>query len=317
MWRQVIIIIEGTDGSGKSTLAQSIADAIRDANPNDTVVTLHAGPPEPNSHPLDLYERPLLNYRPGTGHHLILDRWHIGEWIYPEVFGRPTLADTAAWRHIDLFLQSRGAILIHATPPVQTIVANIRKRGDDLVKVRQLQGIHAAYSAMVRASHLPKIRYTVLGNPFVPGEAIRFARWAEGQVQPLRPFVTYVGRHRPRGLLLGDVRHELRDQARQLSPDETREYGPAFGPYLATSGHFLLSHLPYDLFRSGIGLANACDVDNAEELWEALGRPATVALGKNAARCAPWARQVEHPQYIRRFHHKSGAAYGQRIADAL
>lgn len=324
----MLIILEGVDGSGKSTLAQTIADQISTAYPADKVELWHAGPPTPGASPIDLYARPLWHYQPGTGHHIIADRHHIGEWIYPGVLGRDTTADLPTWRYLDLFLQSKGAVLVHATPPVKDIVANVQKRGDDLIKIRQLQGIHAAYIAMIQSSRLPKIRYAALGNPFIPGETIRLARYMEAKVAPLAKFITYVGPAQPTFLLLGDVRHNLRGTAQDLIPELTRDYGPAFGPYPGTSGHFLLQHLPFSVVgarsgyaepaRQGIGLANACDVDNAAALWEALGRPVTVALGQNAARCATWAHvRVEHPQYIKRFKNGTGAAYGSRIADML
>lgn len=313
----MLIILEGADGTGKSTLAQTIADSLSDANPMDKIEIRHCGPLDSATHPLDAYERPLWDYRPGTGHHIIYDRHFVGEWIYPDALGRPSRADLAAWRHIDLFLQSRGAVMVHATPPLPQIIANIKKRGDDLIKPAQIAGIHAAYSAAMRASHLPKIRYAALGNPFIPGEVIRLARWAEGQVQLLRPFVTYVGHHKPQYLLFGDVRHTVKD-AQNLIPEVTRSLGPAFGPYGATSGHFLLTHLPYDLLRNGLGIANACDVDNAMELWEVLGKPKTVALGQNAARCVTWAdAKALHPAYVRRFKSHDGPKYGEEIATAF
>lgn len=320
----MLILLEGVDGSGKSTLAQTIADQLAVAFPMDKVELWHAGPPK-GEHPLDLYEKPLWDYVPGTGRHIICDRWHLGEWIYPEVFDRESSADTATLRHIDMFLQSRGAVLVHATPPIETVIANVQERGDDLVNVRQLSGIHAAYSAMVQTSFLPTIRHSNIGNPFIPGETIRLARHMEAKAKQIAKFVTYVGPLRPKFLLLGDVRHMLRHDAPDLFPDLTRQYGPAFGPYLGTSGHFLLKHIPYELFRAadghrlarGFGLANACDVDNPAEMWEALGKPATVALGQNAARCAPWAAKRHHPAYVRRFDSANGQAYGQAIAEVL
>lgn len=323
----MLILLEGTDGSGKSTLARTIAEQLRAAYPADKVELWHAGPPKPGESPVDLYARPLWTYQPGTGHHIIADRHHIGEWIYPAVLGRNTTADLPTWRYLDMFLQSKGAVLVHATPPIKDIVANVQERGDDLIKIRQLQGIHAAYIAMVQSSRLPKIRYAALGNPFIPGEVIRLARYMEGHVVPLRPFVTYIGHHKPQFLLLGDVRHNLRGTAKDLIPELTRDYGPAFGPYRGTSGHFLLQHLPFSVIgsrshsdpgRQGVGLANACDVDNAAELWETLGKPITVTLGQNAARCATWAHvRAEHPAYVKRFKNTEGTAYGLRIADML
>ena len=314
----MLILLEGVDGSGKSTLAKTIVDQLHTAYPADKVELWHAGPPKPGQSPIDLYAKPLWDYVPGTGHHIVADRWHVGEWVYPRVLERATGADISTWRYLDMFLQSKGAVLVHATPPIKDVIANVHTRGDDLIKVRQLQGIHAAYIAMMQSSRLPKIRYAALGNPFIPAETIRLARYMEGHVVPLRPFVTYVGHHKPRFLLLGDVRHNLRDTAQDLIPELTRGYGPAFGPYRGTSGHFLLEHLPFSIVHEGVGMANACDVDDATALWETLGKPVTVALGHNAARCATWAHvRVDHPQYVRRFKRTEGQAYGQSIASLL
>src|ERR687897_2440373 len=84
----LLVILEGPDGAGKSTLSRELAASLRAAYPADSISEFHKGPP--HHHPLVEYEQPLFHYRPGTGRHIICDRWHVGEAVYPEVLGRAT-----------------------------------------------------------------------------------------------------------------------------------------------------------------------------------------------------------------------------------
>lgn len=98
----MLIILEGPDGAGKSTLAQELA-AHLGRTTSDKVEVWHRG--APTHHPLEEYLLPLLSYRPGTGHHLILDRWHWGEAVYPKILNRPTQLGDAAWWSIEAYLR--------------------------------------------------------------------------------------------------------------------------------------------------------------------------------------------------------------------
>jgi hypothetical protein len=67
----------------------------------------------------------------------------------------------------------------------------------------------------------------------------------------------------------------------------------------------------------GIGLANANDVDDIRKLYDILGHPKVIALGRNAAGSLhheeiPHA-VVPHPQFVRRFYHREAAAYGRML----
>lgn len=98
--RPKIIIIEGTDGTGKSTLAAEMVE-LHDAH------YVHAGPPT-RERWTDEYistVRSLLdnqwirNREPFGGYEIVpdedkvvvLDRWHLGEWVWPRIFGRKSL----------------------------------------------------------------------------------------------------------------------------------------------------------------------------------------------------------------------------------
>lgn len=323
----MLILCEGPDGSGKTTLVAELADALRTTYPTHLVEVRRCGVPPPDSHPLDLYATPLLSYRPGSGHHVIYDRLHVGEWVYPAVLGRPTRADEPSWRWLDLLLASRGALLVHGVADVATLVTNVVRRGDDLVSPEQLAAVATGYAERLLLSRLPRFDHR-LGDAFAVAEIIARARQTEYVVRHLTPFVTYAGPARPAYLLLGDVRRPLTGRvAAETSPEHTRHLGPAFGPYPGTSGHYLLQNLPEDLLARGVGLANACDVDDVATLLVALDFPRTAVLGANAYRCVmqlltgpgPEARfgSAPHPQFMRRFHYDHGFSYGSVLRSAL
>lgn len=317
----MLIIIEGTDGAGKSTLVRELITMIETLFTGDTVQVMHAGPPK--NHPLKEYEEPLFTYRPNQRHHIICDRWHIGEWIYPSILNRRTYADHATWRHIDMFLASRGAVIVHVDPSNDIITSRLTARGDDVVTVDQ--AIHAAQMYrkllwMSDAIQVPIISPTMPSNTFKIDTLIEYARAYECYASHLNQFTTYVGPHEPEYLILGDVRGHLKNTLHL--PEARQDLQPAFMPYAGTSGQFLLAHLPSPIVTI-CGLANSYDVDDLASLISALNYPKTIALGKNA-----WNRLerisykhnaigVPHPQYIRRFYSKYGLQYGIAIQTAL
>lgn len=328
----MLIILEGPDASGKSTLATQLADALRDTHLGDTVNVIHKGPP--TSHPLAEYENPLFTYRPENGQHIICDRWHVGEYVYPPIFNRATQADTAVMRHIDSFLNSRGAVLVHMDIPRERHRDLLQTRGDDVVTADMLDQIRERFTRYVdRYTTLPTLRVTSHSNPFNIENIYNTARIYEAAAARLNQFITYVGKPRPRYLLVGDVRHAVqkmlpvnRDFAFR-HPPSTLTLGPTFGPYRSTSGHYLLDALPGTMWYEGVGLANANDVDDLAELRRKLGYPNTVALGRSAwytlqNSILPTSGDigligaVPHPQYIRRFFHGYNREYGELVHEA-
>lgn len=103
----MLVAIEGVDRTGKSTLASELQDAWQ-------AEVIHAGRPEYGS--LFEYEDTIAAYDPLEGDHVILDRWHVGEYVWPEIFKRPTdMTDPAIRRHVEMFMCSRGCVVIYAT----------------------------------------------------------------------------------------------------------------------------------------------------------------------------------------------------------
>jgi thymidylate kinase len=301
----VLIIVEAPDGAGKSTLVEKLVKRIEQDYPSDKVEVLKKGPPQPKSHPLDEYETPLLSYRPGRGHHIICDRWHVGEWVYPDVLHRSTKADRATWYHIELFLRSRGALVVYMDTPLDTMVQRVKTRGDDLIQPYQLQRLMFGYKIMREQAVCEKWLWKSDEDlSWVITQA-----WQLGtHAQKFNPYTTYIGPFVPLGLLIGDTRNGITGSA---------DLRPAFMPYRATSGHYLFSALPRDEIRH-MGFANACDVDDIDALMDALHFPPAVALGREAhRRLRGEVEGVPHPQFMRRFYNKHDEDYARIINRAL
>jgi hypothetical protein len=315
----MLVILEGADGTGKSTLARALVAELERRHPGDKVELWHAGPPR--RHPADEYLRPLTGYRPGRGHHLVLDRWHIGERVYPRVRDRATLLDDALFWTIDRYLERLGAFTVYCTAPDDRVIPVLRERGDD-DHIGELSAVRRLFGQALFDSQVPWQQYAWFTDTsggaasIIDQAAVLAACYA-----PLNKFITYVGPRRPRVLLFGDVRHNY-DRHPELIP-AGHEYDPAFVPVRGTSGSYLLDVLiHYDVVElGGFGIANACDVDDVRSLWDELGRPSVVALGRRAQRVVrrvgvPHA-EAPHPQYFRRFHHAHRAAYAKLLRDAV
>jgi energy-coupling factor transporter ATP-binding protein EcfA2 len=318
----MLILLEGPDGAGKSSLAQALNTRLPDAT------LLHAGPP--TRHPLFEYETPIywpMNYRPGGGRHVICDRWHLGETIYPRLLTRTSQLDVASKRHIELFLRSRGALLVLVTVDPDMLAERIDTRGDDLIKPEAASWLLDEYWESMRNSILPHV--SVLGKKqeqdFNVDLIVSRAEAAEAQVTQLAPYTTYVGTEHPTTLLLGDTRNLATTDVRRMavSEAELREHvrSPAFMPFPSTSGRYLLDSLAqlegFEFEWQNIGIANACDNDDPYALWNTLGRPFTIVLGKHAGDRVGWGHHVDHPQFVRRFHHSERKAYAEWMTKGL
>lgn len=323
----MLIVIEGPDCTAKSTLAERIVEVIKRAEPDADVTLFHRGPP--SAHPLDEYVAPLLDYRPGTGRHVVCDRWHVGETIYPALYGRWTDMTEDVKLYVELFLRSRGALVVLCHAPDEFIVECGIARGESEHTVAALVAASRQFVRYFGQTTLPTVPVNALDDILdapdddlsIAEKIVALANDEDWFTEHLNPFTTYVGPPRPLLLLLGDRRGP--------ASTELTHYGqwPAFVPRGSTSGSWLFTTLqarlltvPADgVLLGNVGLANACDVDDPRELWVALDRPEVVALGVNAHRALRSARvpyrRVPHPQYYRRFHHHQRREYLDQLVD--
>lgn len=302
----MLIILEGCDGAGKTTLADQLADEMvrRGMAPK----RYSRGPLK--DHPLIEYERALDWYRPNENEHVICDRWHLGELVYGPLLRGESKLDPAMHRHIELFLQARGALIVHVSHwKPEVIKARLRQRGDDLVDDTQVVSIMQGYSRLPR--YMPWFEAHQIREEDRVERILAAADRAEEAARWTGSIPTYVGSPEPEFILVGEVRHR--------GPESLES--SAFVPYLATSGHFLLTALPRPLMKASFGMFNATEVKDAWQVWYALGVPPIVALGNVAHAVLEDAdvqhSAVPHPQFIRRFHHKHQVEYGLLIKEAI
>lgn len=293
----MLILLEGCDGAGKTTLATELVETLG-------ADLLHKGPMTADA--ITEYEDPLEDYLPLTNRHVICDRWHVGELVYGPLLRGESRVSPAEFRHIDMFLAKRGAVIAHMTAPGQLLRERIGIRGDDLIEQNHVDTIVDAYHHELM-TNVHRLATTVLqiGPADDPRVLMTVGQVMEMRAAELARFETYVGPHDPGTLLLGERRKVPTDSA-------------AFVPRPATSGAYLLDALPSELVGR-IGIANALE-ENLPDLWAALGMPRVVALGREAQRECRVAEiphgAVPHPQYVRRFHHNQSRRYARAIREA-
>lgn len=308
-----LIIIEGSNGAGKSAFAERIALELKSRFAEDPVERYHRGPP--SVHPVLEYSEPLWDYVPDANRHIICERWHVGEQVYPELLHRDTQLTPGVLLWLEMFLRARGALLVHVTGRKQQIRDQFTNRDREHWQVvsSQVPEIVDRFTAAVMDSTLRKIEVTNVFDPdaavFVVDEAIIAAK----QVAHLSPFQTYIGPEFPGAILLG----ERRGQQHELAE------GPAFGPLPGTSGQYLMEALAEQPGSvPPFGIANTCDVDDVFALWHATQWPTLIPLGDRARRRLrelglPQRGRWPHPQFVRRFMHTNRSNYGAALAASL
>lgn len=307
----MLVILEGPDCSGKSTLASRLARELEQHLVPDSVELLHKGPPV--SHPLDEYESPLLTYRPQQGQHIICDRFHWGESVYPTVLKRETQLDDGIRLHIEMFLRSRGALVVYVTADDRVLEQCISRRGDDLIEPGKGHELNSLYNGVAAASLMETIH--VDGRNIDEATVQRIVHRAiilSTAASKLNQFTTYIGATSPRLILVGDVRHGT----------YVGDVRPAFMPYSSTSGHYLMCTLARYVdtsWLSHMGIMNGCDTDDVAALHDIVSNtmltpPTIVALGRKASKAVAnhdW--HVPHPQWTRRFNFGGAAEYANDI----
>ena len=141
----MLIILEGVDGAGKSTLVEAIEEQV------PGIETMHRG--QIKRSPLVEYEAGLNHYRPGTGHDIVCDRWHIGELIYGPMLRGESKLSSASLEHIELYTASRGALKSWVQTPLPIVQERIGSRGDELISDDKIPIIWDWYARFLGAQH--------------------------------------------------------------------------------------------------------------------------------------------------------------------
>ena len=117
----MITILEGVDGVGKSSHAKWLA-----AETGARII--HAGAPT-HPHWWEEYIKPLLNA--SETENLILDRWHLGEAIWPFIFERPSIFKRPeSFRLCHNTIRELGAEVILVYRDADSITSTLMLRGE-------------------------------------------------------------------------------------------------------------------------------------------------------------------------------------------
>jgi len=290
----MLCVLEGPDRSGKSTLARKWSHQFG-------MQSRHFSKPE--VHALDEYVKPLEVGAP----HAVFDRYHIGERIWPEYFGRPTDYDVPMHRYVELALNSRGAVLV-LTDRDPAELARVYAEENEPVLPDDVDAIRNRFAQEAQLSILPSVVVDIERSPQRALDAIGIAQQRAYRAQRISGVTPrWVGSPTADVLLVGD----------QVGPG-SGDWSLPFVPYRRTSGHFLMSELVLDReLLSSVALVNSVqpngEPENVLELWEELLRPKVVALGRLAERRLQRIglehKAVAHPQYVRRFQRANGTGY--------
>lgn len=304
-----LLIVDGADATGKTTLAHAIVE-------QGDLRYEHRGPPE--SDPFDEYETSLLGFRPREDA-VIFDRYHVGELVWPKIFGRKTSYTPEQHLHVELFLRSRGAVLVACHGKWTTVRDRLRTRGDEVLVgakgERQLERALASFDQQLRASRLLKTWHSI-EDPVLISTLLAQARSrARASAAALDITSELIGElERPSVLLVGDRRKD----------------GSAGMPFCPNHGLNSSLFLMRSLLESGLALSRIAIVNSRvsdsrgvrhlADLREQLGRPKVVALGSRASASLeslgiPHGR-THHPQYIRRFFYNQDALYARSLSAA-
>lgn len=310
----MLIIVEGPDCAGKTTLVERLAEQLVKRE-GELLELRHCGPLRKPA--LEEYELRLDDYVPGTDRNIIYDRFHLGEAIYGPLKRGESQMTREMWLHIELNLASKGALLVLVDTDNETLLERAASRGEDFVSPAELLEVADVYRRhQHRVSPVTQFNCMRSSAQSLPSLLLSMAQVLEDNAWRLGGYRTVVGPplselHQPQVLLVGDER----------GPNEGfRRHDRAFVPYPSTSGAFLLRTIDPFAWAGTTCIANANDQDDIGAVWDSLGNPHVVGLGRKASHTLKVFNiphgVAPHPQYVRRFHASEGEAYHDMIVRA-
>mgnify|MGYP001350063180 CR=1 FL=1 len=140
-----MIIIEGPDGAGKSTLVQYIKK-------ETTFGVLKPYYPKVNQLAYYLHTPPMY-------YGYFLERYYLSELAYPQFKGDREVMVPWGQFQIEAAMLPYAPVIFYLRPDRETIIRNIKTRGDDYVDENDVDRMLQVYDSIVEKSFLPVVRY--------------------------------------------------------------------------------------------------------------------------------------------------------------
>lgn len=268
----MFIVIEGSDGSGKSSLTNEVARQLAEKYPDFHVTRFHKGRPEEETRNWVLNDWVMsiesINWFEAIA---VADRWHWGEATYAPLKRPHTCKDAfgllgiAGWRWTEWFMASRGIAQFWLYQPLDVIKSRVAVRGDDFVKLDELEKIVDLYEqtsqeVLSLASKLTPRADSTATIDLLAKHVIYRAEEVHDEAKKLLPFGEYIGSPSPDVLYIGSWAYS----------DSTLPCYPADG----SSEEAFIQSLPDSVWRN-VGIVNqiSMSADRLNSLIKVLGNP--------------------------------------------
>jgi len=282
-----IIVLEGADASGKSTLAKKLVEAF-----NGEYVKFS----QPVKPPYEEYLHFLLNHDQSKTY--ILDRFMYGELVYGPIFRGAAGFSMLDLNYLEMVLMRFNHIVIHCQVDLSHNLKKLSERGDDFVKLNQVEDIRLRYKAVFDHALIEQFIYdwTKTHDENFIGVIRGSLMYQESRRSSLIdqfPQGTYVGTSHPNYVFVGDEKNKrLKDR-------------PVFD---STSGRYLLSVLIELGIAEQTALVNSLDKSHGRltsYILNQLKAKRIICLGENAYSRISYGFKIRHPQYAKRFYGKN------------
>lgn len=140
-----MIIIEGPDAAGKTTLVKWIRE-------NTDIGVMKPFYPKVNQ--LSYYLHTPAHY---YGH--FLERYYLSEFVYPRFKKNRDAMEPWKQYIMEAAILPYAPVILYLRPEKETIIENIRTRGDDYVSENEVDEMLKWYDWAVGRSHIPHVKY--------------------------------------------------------------------------------------------------------------------------------------------------------------
>jgi len=301
-----MIIIEGPDGAGKSTLVQYIKK-------ETTFGVLKPYYPKSNQLAYYLHTPPMY-------YGYFLERYYLSELAYPQFKQDRKVMVPWGQFQIEAAMLPYAPVIFYLRPERETIIKNIKTRGDDYVDENDVDKMLKVYDSIVERSFIPVVRYDFEKDDMALKieEAVSKHVSSDSECSDLRGYL-YTGSIKKGGIMI-------------IGEDPSnKSIGSGYiKGFLSDKGSSLFLH--QCLWRAGIyehtmpyftNWSKGFDNDDdrmrvLKEEIDAIKPRKIITMGKEVTqKTGIGGGELEHPSYVKRFNSANYEWYIEKIKSLM